>query len=423
MMRSPMLFLALCIPSLLPAQLPAYNLPDDPAFTFLGVAPKKIANPGTLPKLGLAIADGIDNDGHVNAGLAAAFLPSTLMHFSPSPERYRNGAPAFWLYNTQLSLATVRTSGDTGSTDLGYGVRTIFRGPEPYSDQGFRDDMASVLDRCLVEAGQVDSSMLVIEERSGVRPVAVRNPDDPTKSTRASQGKPVTQDTLELTYLDARGKPVRTEKVVVRKIRNGAVVTQDTVRAWTPSANTLNGAVAVDCANRGKARTLKRWMDRHWNDASLAVSFAAGNRFEQSSPRRTHSLGTGLWMLGGVPIRRQRSGPDASVTNIGQLVAQLHYATAPRSAIGEKISWDWGLRAVAGSARSNAFAELTRGLKKTASRVERAWSTGIEYMAAEGVWLSAGVGERFSEVSSDSKSFVFMNLKWGLAREPELAAR
>jgi hypothetical protein len=423
MMRAWMLTVAVSLPAALAAQLPAYNLPDDPTFTFLGVAPKKVANPGTLPNLGLAIADGIDIDGRVNAGLAVAFLPSTLVHFSPSPERYRNGTPAFWLYNTQLSLATVRTSGDTGSTDLGYGLRTVFRGPEPYTDRGFRDDMASVLDRCLAQAGQIDSSTLVIQERSGVRPVAVRNPDDPTKSIRASEGKPVTEDTLELTYLDSRGKPVRTEKVVVRKIRNGAVVSQDTVRAWAPGANTLSSAVAVDCANRGKARTLKRWMDRHWNDASLALSFAAGSRFEQSSLRHAHSLGTGLWMLGGLPIRRHGSGPEASVTNIGQLAAQLHYATAPRSPISEKSSWDWGLRAVAGSARANAFAELTRGFEKSAERVERAWSTGVEYMAAESVWLSVGVGDRFSEVSSKSRSFVFMNLKWGLARESELAAR
>src|SRR6478672_10075375 len=103
MMRSSLLTVALSLPALLSAQLPAYNLPDDPAFTFLGVAPKKIANPGTLPSLGLAIADGIDIDGRVNAGLAVAFLPSTIAHFSPSPERYRNGTPAFWLYNTQLS--------------------------------------------------------------------------------------------------------------------------------------------------------------------------------------------------------------------------------------------------------------------------------------------------------------------------------
>src|SRR3954471_8523575 len=120
--------IALSIPCTLSAQLPAYNIPDDPAFAFLGVSPKKVANPGTLPKLGVAIANGIDVDGRVNTGLAVSFLPSTIFRFSPTPERYRNGTPAFWLYNTQLSLATIRASGDTGSADLGYGLRTIFRG-------------------------------------------------------------------------------------------------------------------------------------------------------------------------------------------------------------------------------------------------------------------------------------------------------
>src|SRR3954469_1869353 len=266
------IIIGLAAPGFLCAQLPAYNIPDDPAFAFLGVSPKKVANPGTLPKLGLAIANGIDVDGRVNTGLAVSFLPATIIRFSPTPERYRNGSPTFWLYNTQVSLATIRASGDTGSADLGYGFRTILRGPEPYTDPAYRDDIASLLDRCLAEAGQVDTSTLVI-----------------------------------------------------RKIRNGSTVSQDTVRAWKAGPNSLNGDVAVDCANRRKAPLLKRWMDRHWNDATLALSFVAGTRFVQSSIRRTRPLGTGLWMLGGLPIRRTSgSGGGARVSNIGQLAAQLH---------------------------------------------------------------------------------------------------
>jgi hypothetical protein len=364
--------IALSVPAALSAQLPAYNIPDDPAFVFLGVAPKKVANPGTLPKLGLAIADGIDVDGRVNTGLAISLLPSTIIRFFPAPERYRNGSPAFWLYNTQVSLATIRASGDTGSADLGYGFRTILRGPEPYTDPAYRDEIASLLDRCLAEAGQVDTSTLVI-----------------------------------------------------RKIRNGSTISQDTVRAWKPGPNSLNADVAVDCANRRKAPLLKRWMDRHWNDATLALSFAAGTRFVQSSIRHTRPLGAGLWMLGGLPIRRTLgSGKDARVGNIGQLAAQLHYATAPRSAPpDERTTWDWGVRAMAGSARSNAFAELTRGLNKRSSRPARAWSTGVEYMAAESIWLSVGIGDRFSKATRGDKTIVFLNLKWGLARESELGAR
>jgi hypothetical protein len=417
--------IALAAPRLLCGQLPAYNVPDDPAFTFLGVTPKKVANPGTLPKLGLAIADGIDVDGRVNTGLAVSFLPSTIIRFSPTPERYRNGTPAFWLYNTQVSLATIRASGDTGSADFGYGFRTTFRGPEPYTDQGFRNDIASLLDRCLAEAGQVDSSTLVLQERVGVRAEAVRNPDDPTKMLRPSDGRPVSEDTLELTYLDAKGKPIRTEKVVVRKIRNGTIITEDTVRAWKPAPNALNTAVAVDCANRKKAPLLKRWMDQHWNDATLALSFAAGTRFGQSSIRRTRSLGTGLWMLGGLPIRHTSgSGSSAKIVNIGQVAAQVHYAGASRAVtVAEGSVWDWGLRALAGSSRANAFAELTGALKKGQSGSARAWSTGVEYMAAESIWLSVGIGDRFSEATRADKTIVFLNLKWALAREPALGAR
>jgi hypothetical protein len=44
-------------------------------------------------------------------------------------------------------------------------------------------------------------------------------------------------------------------------------------------------------------------------------------------------------------------------------------------------------------------------------------------MAAESIWLSVGIGDRFSEVTSSDKTFVFMHLKWGLARDSELAAR
>jgi len=126
------------------AQLPSYNVPDDPAFVFLSVSPKRVGNPGTLPALGIALAEGVDIDGRVNAGLAVSFLPSNLVRYTLTPERYRNGRPAFWFYNTQISVGTVRKSGDTASTDLAFGFRTILAGPEPYSDRNFRNEIANL---------------------------------------------------------------------------------------------------------------------------------------------------------------------------------------------------------------------------------------------------------------------------------------
>lgn len=415
--------IALSLPGVVAAQLPAYNIPDDPAFAFLGAAPKKVANPGTVSRLGLTLAEGIDIEGRVNTGLAVSFLPSNIIRYSPGREKYRNGTPGFWLYNTQFSLATIRSSGDTGSTDLGYGARTILRGPEPYTDTAFRHDIESVMDRCLARAEGVDSATMVVEPRVGVRVAAVRDPEDPHKFLKPNEGRPLTQDTLEISYLDSKGKVIRIERAVVRKIRNGSSITQDTVRTWKTNPNVLNSALAIDCATRAKSQIVKAWMDRHWNDATLAVSLATGTRFGQSSVRRTRSLGSGVWLLGGLPIRWAKSNQARSeVSNLGQIAVQLHYTTLPRNtAATERHAWDWGVRAMAGAAKYNAFGELTRSLKKGQSQPDaRAWSTGVEYMAAESIWLSVGIGDRFSQVTSNTKTFVFMNLKWGLARESHL---
>jgi len=415
--------IALSLPGVVNAQLPAYNVPDDPAFAFLGASPKKVAHPGTLSKLGLTLAEGIDIEGRVNTGLAVSFLPSNIIRYSPGREKYRNGTPSFWLYNTQFSLATIRTSGDTGSTDLGYGARTILRGPEPYTDTAFRHDIESVMDRCLARAEGVDSTTMVVEQRVGVRATAVRDPKNPNRILRSNEGIPLTEDTLEISYLDSKGRVIRTERAVVRKIRNGSRITQDTVRTWKTNPNALNSALAIDCATRGKAQIVRAWMERHWNDATLALSAATGTRFGQSSVRRTRSLGGGVWLLAGLPIRWTKGNQAKPVvSNLGQIAAQLHYATLPRTAPAtERNAWDWGLRAIAGAARYNVFGELTRSLKKGQGQPDaRAWSTGVEYMAAESIWLSVGIGDRFSQVTSNAKTFVFMNLKWALARESHL---
>lgn len=376
--------------SALTAQLPAYNVPDDPAFVFLHVSPKRIASPGTLPALGVALAEGIDIDGHVNAGLAVSFLPSNLVSYTLRPEGYRNGRPVFWFYNTQVSIGTVRKSGDTASTDLAFGFRTILLGPEPYSDPSYRNSIAVVLDRCLIAAQGVDTSLMVVQRRTGVRAAPVRDTARPQRVLPPNDGAP------------------------------GA---QDTVKMWTVRPNTLDRELALECGARGKSRTLKAWMKDHWNDATLAVSAAAGTRFDKSAVGDRSSLGRSLWLLGAVPIRRTRLTDDGRErVNIGQLAAQLHYVTTPGGTAGIDDSfWEGGIRAMAGRSNVNAFAEATHNLKKSAAREDRrSWAAGIEYMIAESLWLSAGVGERYSQLLDDDRDFVFLNLKWGIAREARL---
>lgn len=413
-------FGVLALFSPLSAQLPAYNVPDDPAFVFLDVSPKRIANPGTLPALGLALADGIDIDGHVNAGLAISFLPSSLIRYTLKPEGYRNGRPSFWFYNTQVSVGTVRKSGDSTATDLAFGFRTILLGPEPYSDQGFRNVMAGVLDRCLTAAQGVDTSTVVLQHRTGVRAAPVRDSERPTRILPPNNGMLATEDTIEITYLDARGNHIRTERAALRRIRSGSPLTEDTVRMWKPHPNTLDREVALECGERGKSRALKAWMKDHWNDATLGLSAATGTRFSRSAISRRASLGSSVWLLGAVPIRWTRAKGDvAERMNLGQVAAQLHYIATPGGAGGiDESSWEGGIRAMAGRATVNGFVELTHDLKKSPAREDRSsWATGVEYMVAESLWLSVGVGERYSSLLDGNRDFVFLNLKWGLARE------
>ena len=370
------------------AQLPSYNVPDDPAFVFLNVSPKKIANPGTLPALGIALAEGVDIDGRVSAGLAVSFLPSNLVRYTLAPESYRNGSLSFWFYNTQISVGTVRKSGDTAATDLAFGFRTILAGPEPYSSQEFRNSIARVLDRCLTAAQGVDTSLVVLEHRTGLRVAPVRD------STRPERILPP---------------------------NDGVAGRQDTVRMWKARANALDREVAIECGDRGKSRAIKAWMKDHWNDATLAISAASGTRFGESAISRRASLGQSLWLHGALPLRwsRLRSG-ERERFNLGQIAAQLHYIRIPGGDI-DASAWEGGVRAMAGKSSVNGFAELTRNLKKSAAREEqRAWAAGVEYMIAESLWLSAGFGERYSRLIDRRRDFVFLNLKWGLARDARL---
>ena len=375
------------------AQLPSYNVPDDPAFVFLGVSPKRVANPGTLPSLGLELVDGIDLEGRVNAGLAVSFLPSALFRYNLTPERYRNGRPAFWLYNTQVSIGSVRRSGDTASTDLAAGFRTILLGPEPYSDPAFRDRIAAVLDRCLIAASAVDTTMMILERRTGVRPAPVRDSTNPGRTIRAS---------------------------------DGVAAGQDTVRLWKLTPNTLDREVALECAGSGKSRALRAWMKDHWNDATIAVAAAFGTRFDKSAVRDRSSLGQSLWVMGALPIRWNRTNANRPErVNVGQIAGQLHYMptvpTEPTGSIDES-RWEAGIRALAGKSNANGFAEITRRLKKVAAPGERfQWASGIELMVADRTWISAGVGERYSELLDARRDFVFLNLKWGRAREARLS--
>jgi hypothetical protein len=192
---------------------------------------------------------------------------------------------------------------------------------------------------------------------------------------------------------------------------------------WEAGPEIVDREVALECADLGKTRALKAWMNDHWNDATLAISAATGTRFDRSAVSRRASLGRSLWLVGAVPIRWTRSTTKGTErANLGQLAAQVQHVTIPGGVGGVDDSlWEGGVRAMAGRSTINGFAEVSRNLGKSDAREDRsAWAAGIEWMVAQSLWLSAGVGERYAELVDRNRDFTFLNLKWAIAREPRL---
>lgn len=406
------------------AQLPVYNVPDDPAFVFLRVSPKAVANPGTLPALGIALANGINGSGKVESGLAVSFLPSSLLRLSPTMDTYRVGSPGFWWYNTQISIGSVRASGDTASTDFAVGFRTMVIGPEPYADSTFRRRVKAMLRGCQKSARAVDTAVAVLERRTQLRPFPTV--DTLGKLLPADPGVRISADTVEITYID-RGPNRHLERAVIRRLRAGVAVDRDTVFMWPARASGVRDAEEQECSALGTGELLRLWMRERWNNALFAIAAARGTRLVNSELGRRESSGYAIWSVAALPVRWTRDAKQRpTVLNVGQLAGQLRYEhRAAKDDVGPRGNdWSAGVRGLMGRAGYNGFAEWTHLVNpaRDGSAARRtSWSVGSEFMTSTNLWLLVGFGDRWSEISKHDKTVIFMNLKWALARESRLA--
>ncbi len=98
-------------------------VPESPAFTILSASPSNVTRPGAVRDLGLALLDGIGDDGKVVQGFSLEASPWVLPGFTVSMNEYQDSWAKFVGSNLQLSLGTVRSAGDTSSTDIALGAR------------------------------------------------------------------------------------------------------------------------------------------------------------------------------------------------------------------------------------------------------------------------------------------------------------
>jgi hypothetical protein len=166
-------------------------------------------------------------------------------------------------------------------------------------------------------------------------------------------------------------------------------------------------AAAVACQREQVSALRKQWLeDRgHWNDASLSAAVAGGWRFDQGALSKNEWRGVAGWATGALPLGRG-----------GQIVGQLRYDGRADS---DADGLSYGGRGFYGSASMNAFVEVTGGKRPAAVSSRAQWTGGLEFRAAENLWISTGFGSR-ETAGGDTRGVLVADLRWQLSEGPRI---
>jgi hypothetical protein len=121
-------------------EVPVPNMiAEAPVFAFLGASPASVSRPTSARALTTDILNAIGPAGEVQQGIAVEFAPWSLIPGVRIPlTDYQSKMGSYILANTQISLATVRSAGDSASTDVGAGFRmTLFNRGDPMTSKLF----------------------------------------------------------------------------------------------------------------------------------------------------------------------------------------------------------------------------------------------------------------------------------------------
>jgi hypothetical protein len=126
-----------------------FAVPESPALAFLGAATSVVSRPLSARDLATQLANAIGPNGEVRQGISVDVTPYYLARHRISLDQYQQSVSAYGLANTVISFATVRSSGDSGSTDAGLGLRAVFfDGSDPMRSADFTKRVDSILEKC-----------------------------------------------------------------------------------------------------------------------------------------------------------------------------------------------------------------------------------------------------------------------------------
>jgi hypothetical protein len=183
------------------------------------------------------------------------------------------------------------------------------------------------------------------------------------------------------------------------------------MRACAPATP---GASAIACLSGVSDSLRAEFAKAHWNATRFTVALATGLRFDQSRVSHSRALGWNAWAALTAPLGMT-----------GQMIGYL--AVTHRPAVPGVASFsaiDFGGRVLIGSPGFNTFLEVVGDTRfdtaDSSNTSTAAWSGGLEFRAAENLWLSTGFGTRFGDTGKPNKVILIANLKWGVSSRARL---
>jgi hypothetical protein len=168
------------------------------------------------------------------------------------------------------------------------------------------------------------------------------------------------------------------------------------------------------CVGQRIERLRSEWVETAWNRASLSAAVATGWRFPTSRLATGARAGWAAWVSGALPL-----------WSAAQLAGQLTYES--RWGVGEgegdREHLTGAARVNVGASWVNGFAEMAlTGTRGDADLDDRTWhwGAGVEFRAADALWLSTGFGSNVADDSPD-RFVVIANIRWRVSPAPRLA--
>ena len=313
------------------------EVPSAPAFSFLGASAGKVDRPVTPKALALSLVNAVDSAGHLKSGVAFDIGLARLVHaLMPDLHTYQTNWFARAAASSSFSFATVQAPGDSGSTDLAFGLRIVLADGN--------DAMRHPVFTEMLSKGSADCNAKV----------------------------------------DLTKEPVDT----------------------TPLVKCLKEVVKFTQRKAGET----------WNLPSLSIAMAGGTRLLANQWGRQAPLGFRTWLSGSLPFHGQS----------GLLLAQLQYdASHDPSGSKQNTGTSGAIRVLYGNSNYHLFVDLSRSVSgNTSERTPaREYSAGLEFKASDQLWLSTGLGTRYTSLGDPGKVVLAANLRWRVLSTPQFANR